>query len=177
VKIQSHPPLPRTQQLEFRPQSQEQNPQPGDSFQPRPDPAPPAPKTSWFHRTTGAVSGAVALASAGAFLLTPLGHGIGAEGLIYPAVGLLAGAGGGLIAGALAAGHFHSDENKTSLFHRSTAVVSGAVLGGLAGAILMTPAGNGKGAEGLIYPLMGLAGGSLVGSIGLGLAAGRFPDR
>ncbi|MBT9585168.1 hypothetical protein IV102_17625 [bacterium] len=177
MKIQTHTNQPGTaRSLPASPAKLDQDPAPGDSFKPQETP-PEKTHTSWFHRGTGAVTGAVALAAVGVMLIGPLGNGMGGDGLIYPALGLLAGAGGGLIAGGLAAGSFHSNEQKTSAFHRTTAILGGVVLGGIAGALLLGPAGNGGGAEGLIYPAAGLAGGSLLGAVGLGIAAGHFPDR
>lgn len=148
---------------------------PSDGFQPS---EPPEPKqTSWFHRATGAVAGAATLGTAGLMLIGQLGNGMGSSGLIYPIYGLLGGAGCGLVAGAVAAGMASSNEEKTSLLHRGTAVIAGAVIGGVAGLALIGPAGNGRGADGLLYAAGGLLGGSLLGGIGLGIAAGRFPDR
>jgi hypothetical protein len=175
VKIQHQTSLPMAPR-NLPPTPPQPEPSPGDLFKPQ-DTPPQKTSTSWFHRATGAVSGAAALATAGVLLIGPMGNGMGGGGLIYPAIGLLAGAGGGLIAGGLAAGSFHSDEQHTSKFHRTTAIVSGALLGGVLGAIALSPAGNGRGAEGLLYPVAGLAGGSLLGSIGLGLAASHFPDK
>jgi hypothetical protein len=155
------------------PQNQPQQPQ--ESFQP--GPPQPEKSTSWFHRTTGALAGSATLATIGTLAIGSLGNGRGGDGLIFPVIGFVAGAGAGLIAGALAAGHAHSDTQHTSFYHRATAVASGALVGGLAGMVLLAPAGNGMGGDGLIYPLLGLAGGSAAGAIGLGLAAGHFPDR
>lgn len=148
---------------------------PGDEFKPS---GPEEPKSvSWFHRATGAVAGATALSTAGLLLIGQAGNGMGSSGLIYPALGFVGGAGLGLVAGAIAAGSAHSDENKTALLHRGTAIVTGMVVGGVAGLMLLGPAGNGKGADGLLYAAGGLVGGSVLGGIGLGIAAGRFPDR
>ena len=178
MKIQHQPGLglaPRSLPGTLQNKEPQGNP-PGDQFQPQETP-PEKTHTSWFHRATGAISGAATLATVGVMLIGPMGNGMGGNGLIYPAMGLLAGAGGGLIGGAIAAGQFSSSEEKTSLFHRTTAVVGGAVAGGILGVMLIGPGGNGRGADGLMYPIVGLAGGSALGAIGLGLAAGHFPDK
>ena len=112
-----------------------------------------------------------------AIALTPMGNGCGAEGFIFPLLGLAGGGLAGTIAGAAVAGRFNSTENKTSLYHRATAVVAGATVGGLSAAALLAPLGNGAGAEGLIYPLIGLVGGALAGAIASGVAAGHYPSQ
>ena len=147
-----------------------------DGFKPS-EPPPEKGRTSWFHRTTGAIAGTAILATAGVALLGPLGNGMGGEGLIYPLAGMLVGGAVGLVSGIAAAGAAHSSEQKTSLYHRLTAAVSGAILGGVAGAALIGPMGNGMGGEGLKFVAEGLMLGSAVGTAGGALLAGHFPDR
>src|SRR5688572_30824924 len=62
--------------------------------------------TSLFHRTTGAVAGAGVGATVGTMLIGPMGNGMGGDGLIYPAIGFLAGTAAGLVGGAVLAGKF-----------------------------------------------------------------------
>lgn len=172
MKIQTQPPIATS----WKALPQGQPPRSPETFEPGQPPAEPT-HTSWFHRATGAVAGGTALATLGTVMIGSLGNGRGGDGLIFPIVGFLGGAGLGLVAGALAAGSAHSNEEHTSLYHRATAIASGAVLGGLAGMVLLAPAGNGMGGDGLIYPAVGLAGGTVLGAVGLGIAAGHFPDR
>ena len=91
-------------------------------------------------------------------------------------VGLCLGA-AGLAGGAYLAGTVESTDEKTSLLHRATGTVAGAAAGAVLGTMLLGPAGNGMGADGLIYPLMGLAGGTLAGGAGGLWASGNFPDK
>jgi hypothetical protein len=134
-------------------------------------------RTSLFHRVTGGAAGGVVGAVAGVMLLGAAGNGKGAEGLIYPLIGLAGGGAAGIAGGAFLAGTVTSTEERTSPLHRATGLVAGAAAGAVVGTLLLTPMGNGMGGEGLIYPLMGFAGGTLVGG-GAGVwAAGGHPDK
>ena len=173
MKVQQHSNLPVLRNLKKAPEAPTP---PGDGFSPAPE-GPRQPKTSWFHRSTGAIAGGVVLAATGTALLAPLGNGMGGDGLIYPIAGMLIGGAVGLVSGALGAGAAHSTEQKTSLYHRATGALSGALLGGIAGVTLIGPMGNGMGGDGLIYAAAGLAGGSLAGTALGAFLAGRFPDK
>lgn len=166
----SSPPVLRTLKQNPKPPA----PQDPDGFSPQP---PREPKTSWFHRGTGAIAGSAVLATVGTALLGPLGNGIGADGLIYPIAGMLVGGAVGLVTGAMAAGAAHSTEEKTSFYHRATGALSGALVGGIAGLALIAPMGNGMGGDGLIYAALGLAGGGAVGAVSGTVLAGHFPDK
>ncbi|MCW5868403.1 MAG: hypothetical protein KIS61_14175 [Candidatus Eremiobacteraeota bacterium] len=172
MKIQKHSQSPVLRTLNKAPEA----PRSPDGFTPTPE-GPNEPRTSWFHRSTGAIAGAAVLATAGTVLLTPLGNGMGGDGLIYPIAGMLIGGTVGLVTGALGAGAAHSTEEKTSLYHRATGAVSGALLGAIGGAFVVGPMGNGLGGDGLIYAAAGLAGGGALGAVTGTLLAGRFPDR
>ena len=66
--------------------------------------------TSFLHRANGVVSGVGVGAVLGALAVGPLGDGMGGDGLIYPLIGMAAGAVGGSVGGGILAGKFPDKE-------------------------------------------------------------------